>query len=118
MQRAHVVEKEEFMHAGLDCEIIKTDMGHWCGYVRQDPDSGPIRFIVEEGSDGAVLEPEVEVWGGITYGPDPDGWVGFDDAHDRSLVDHRDQNTTKSAVKEETQRLAEQIQKIELNRDG
>ncbi len=25
---------ERFTHDGLDCKIVKTDMGHWCGYVR------------------------------------------------------------------------------------
>jgi hypothetical protein len=107
---------EQFKHAGLDCKIINQELGHWCGYV-QIPDAlGPVRWTSDyDSKHDEVLEAEVEVWGGVTYGPDEDGWVGFDDAHSRSLVDQREQNSSKSAVKEETQRLAEQI--VELGSD-
>ena len=106
-------DKERFKHAGLNCEIIKTKMGHWCGYVQIPDDLGPVRWRADyDSKHDNILEPEVDVWGGITYGPNDEGWVGFDDAHARSLIEHRTQNSDRSAVKEETQRLAEQIQKL------
>ena len=90
-------------------------MGHWCGYVQIPSDLGPVRW--SSGYDSKhdeVVEADVDVWGGITYGPDDDRWVGFDDAHARSLIDHCEQNSDKSAVKQETQRLAEQIVQLEM----
>lgn len=106
-------DTERFKHGGLDCKVIRMNQGHWCGYVQIPDDLGPVRWTSDYDSKyDEILEAEVDVWGGITYGPDDDGWVGFDDAHARSLVDHREQNTDKSAVKEETQRLAEQVVKL------
>jgi len=107
-------DTERFSHAGLNCEIIQTDMGHWTGYVQTPDDLGPVRWRSDyDSKHDEVLDAEVDVWGSVTYGPDGDGWVGFDDGHARSLVDHREQNTDKSAVKQETQRLAEQIQSLQ-----
>jgi len=104
---------QEFKHAGLDCKVVKADMGHWCGYVRRPEDVEPVRWSADyDSKHDEILEAEVDVWGGITYGPDDDGWVGFDDAHARDLVDHRDHPSEKSAVEEETQHLAEQIQQL------
>jgi hypothetical protein len=57
------------------------------------------------------------VWGGITYGPDDDGWVGFDDAHSPSLGDHREFDMLKDTVKNETQRLADQIRSLRTETD-
>lgn len=103
-------QREDFEHAGLECKIIKTDMGHWCGYVRRPEAAEPVRWTSDyDSKHDVLLEAEVEVWGGITYGPDEDGWVGFDDAHSRSLVNHRPDDGPRQAVKVETQRLAEQI---------
>jgi hypothetical protein len=107
-------DTERFSHAGLSCRIVQMDMGHWCGYVQIPDDLGPVRWTSDyDSKHDEVLEAEVDIWGGITYGPDDDGWVGFDDAHARSLADHREQNSDKSAVKEETQRLAEQIAQLD-----
>jgi len=101
---------ERFTHDGLDCKIVKTDMGHWCGYVRRPETVEPVRWRSDyDSKHNEVIDAEVEVWGGVTYGPDEDGWVGFDDAHSRSLADHREFDTEEKAVKNETQRLAEQI---------
>lgn len=106
-------EIERFTHAALDCKIIKQDLGHWCGYVRRPPAVEPVRWQSDFGSKhDEVLKPEVMVWGGITYGPDDEGWVGFDDAHSRSLVDHREAETVKEVVKNETRSLAEQISNL------
>jgi len=107
---------DRFTHAGLSCKIIQTDMGHWCGYVKIPDDLGPVRWTADyDSKHGEVLEPEVDVWGGITYGPDDKGWIGFDDAHSRSLTDHLRYNSDKAAVRKETRRLAEQI--VLLNAD-
>lgn len=105
---------ERFSHAGLDCKIVHTDMGHWCGYVKIPDDLGPVRWTSDyDSKHDEILDSEVDVWGGITYGPDDEGWVGFDDAHAGSLVDNREQDSDKSAVKQETQRLAEQIVQLD-----
>jgi len=109
-EREDATLSNEFRHAGLDCKIVKTSLGHWCGYVRRPEEVEPIRWTSDyDSKHGTVLKAEIDVWGGVTYGPDEDGWVGFDDAHSRSLVDHREFGTSKSAVKNETQRLAEKI---------
>lgn len=107
------MSSEEFKHVGLDCKVVKTDMGHWCGYVRRPEDVEPVRWTSDyDSKHDEVIDAEVDVWGGVTYGPDDDGWVGFDDAHARDLVDHREQNSDKSAVKQEAQYFAEQIQQL------
>jgi hypothetical protein len=112
---------EQFSHADLDCRIVKKRMGHWCGYVQTPDDLGPVRWTSDyDSKHEEVLDAEVDVWGGITYGPTDDGWVGFDDAHSRSLVDHREFDTSKDAVKNETQYLADQIRSLhtETDQDG
>jgi len=109
---------ERWTHAELDCKIVKQDMGHWCGYVRRPEDVEPVRWQGDyDSKHDEILEAEVDVWGGITYGPDEDGWVGFDDAHARSLVDHREWDTSKDAVMNETEYLAEQIRSLRVGTD-
>lgn len=104
---------ERFTHDGLDCKIVQTDMGYWCGYVQIPDDLGPVRWTSDYDSkhDG-FLDAEVDVWGSITYGPNEDGWVGFHDAHSQSLANHREFDTPRAAVKNETQNLAEQIRSL------
>lgn len=103
-------DEEEFEHAGLECKVLRVALGHYCGYVRRQDNLAPVRWRSDyDSKHDEIIDAEVEVWGGITYGPDEDGWVGFDDAHARSLVDHRDQETDFEAVREETKQLAEQI---------
>jgi hypothetical protein len=104
---------ERFTHADLSCKIVRTDLGHWCGYVRRPEDVEPIRWTSDyDSKHDDTLDAEVDVWGGITYGPDEDGWVGFDDAHARAIVDHREADDERGAVRLETKRLAEQIQEL------
>jgi len=104
---------ERFEQAGLNCKIIRTDLGHWCGYVQIPDGLGPIRWTFDyDSKHNEVLDAEVDVWGGITYGPDGDGWVGFDDAHSRSLMDHKDGETDREAVRAETAKLADQIREL------
>lgn len=45
------------------------------GYVKL-PEGHPWRELELQMGEG-----EVDVHGGITYGPDPDGWCGFDTLH-------------------------------------
>jgi hypothetical protein len=109
---------ERFTHADLDCKIVHTDMGHWCGYVQIPDDLSPVRWTTEyDSKHDEILDAEVDVWGGITYGPDDDGWVGFDDAHSPSLGDHREFDMLKDTVKNETQRLADQIRSLRTETD-
>jgi len=109
---------ERFTHADLDCKIVQTSMGHWCGYVQIPNDLGPVRWTSDyDSKHDEVLDAEVDVWGGITYGPDDDGWVGFDDGHARSLAAHREFDTSEHAVKNETQYLAEQIRSLHTGTD-
>jgi len=108
---------ERFTHADLDCKIVQTSMGHWCGYV-QIPNVGPVRWTSDyDSKHDEVVDAEIDVWCGVTYGPDDDGWVGFDDAHSRSLVDHREFDTSRDAVKNETQHLADQIRSLHTDTD-
>lgn len=53
-----------FEHDGIDCAITREN-GHYHGYVRL-PGS-----LLPEALDG------LEVHGGLIYGPDDDGWIGF-----------------------------------------
>ncbi|WP_323192866.1 hypothetical protein [Halostella sp. PRR32] len=111
-------DTERFTHAELDCKIVKTDMGHWCGYVRRPEDVEPVRWTSDyDSKHDEILDAEVDVWDGITYGPDDEGWVGFDDGHAHSLVDHREFDTSKDAVKNETRHLAEQIRSLQTDTD-
>lgn len=113
VKTADDIPSEHFAHEGLDCKIVHTNMGHWCGYVRRPEAVEPVRWTSDFDSDyDELFEAEVDVWGGITYGPDEEGWVGFDDAHASRLVDEREFETSKDAVKNETKRLAEQIAEI------
>lgn len=47
----------------------------WCGYVRL-PEGHP--WLDYRGHGEAI---PADVHGGITYGPDGDGWIGFDTMH-------------------------------------
>jgi hypothetical protein len=99
----------EFEHAGLNCRLVYIKTGHWCGYVQRPDDVEPVRWMSDISEKGEVLDAEVDVWGGITYGPDDDGWVGFDDAHAQSIADIRGEDSDFEAVRDETKRLAEQV---------
>lgn len=106
---------ERFTHEGLQCKLLKHDIGHWCGYVKVPESVENVRWTSDyDLKHDEVLAPDVDVWGGITYGPDEDSWVGFDDARAMSVVDHHDAaDTPKEAVKLETKHLAGQIAKLQ-----
>lgn len=78
----------EFRHAGLDCLMVRTAMGAWCGYV------GVPKAHADFGKEYGALE-DIDVHGGLTYGRECQGvvchavdnddtarwWFGFDCAH-------------------------------------
>ena len=115
-------EVDRFEHAGLTCKVAKMDLGHWCGYVKRPESVEPVRWTSDyDSKHDELLASEVDVWGGVTYGPDDDGWVGFDDAHYVKLAEKRDADSEKAAVKAEAKRLAEQIAELdepEIATDG
>lgn len=54
--------------------VSRLGPGYYCGYVKTS--LAPAEMdAVHEGAGG------VSIHGGVTYGPDADGWVGFDVAH-------------------------------------
>jgi len=111
-------DEEEFEHAGLNCRITDA-AGHWCGYVQIPDNLGPVRWTPDyDSKHGEILDAEVDVHGDITYGPDDDGWVGFDDAHAASLVEFSEEETPKAAARAETKNLAEQIAELAEGNDA
>lgn len=65
---AQVVTK--FTHEALECIVLNMRDRHYCGYVRTPFDGHHEEF-----------QSAVNVHGGLTYGIDQDGWIGFDTAH-------------------------------------
>ncbi|MFC6953742.1 hypothetical protein [Halorubellus litoreus] len=70
-------------HEGLQTVVFRVRDSHYVGYVKA-PDA-LIEAYPAPADDGVYdvrsLESMVDVHGGLTYGPDEDGWVGFDCAH-------------------------------------
>lgn len=68
-------EIETGVHEGIEYEILQ---GPFCvnGYIRL-PENHPWRNI----DLGYANEETIEVHGGITYGMDKEGWIGFDTHH-------------------------------------
>lgn len=117
----HEPDRKEFKHAGLDCLLQRTPMGHWCGYVgvgREHPLHGA------SGSDRRT--DELEVHGGITYAracngvvchkpapgePDALWWFGFDCAHFGDLSPGWKTGVYRDIdyVEQQTRHLAEQL---------
>lgn len=61
---------------GCSFKVVQLDMGHFCGYVRTN--FGPAYSYEDIRGHMSSL---VDCHGGLTYGVDEDGWVGFDCAH-------------------------------------
>ena len=57
--------------AGLPGKVMKHYLGHYCGYVQ-------VEFVTNYME---LMDDGVRVHGGLTYGVDDAGWVGFDCAH-------------------------------------
>lgn len=62
--------KEVFMAFDLECAILRSPMRGFCCYVKVPADRLE-QLDVEE----------IPCPGGITYGPDVAGWIGFDTGH-------------------------------------
>lgn len=82
------------------------------GYVRL-PEHHPWRNADMQAGEGAAM-----VHGGVTYGPDIDGWIGFDTAHygdeislnfGQPLIIQDGHRWTETEVAEECKRLCEQV---------
>lgn len=67
-----VTTVDEWEENGNKCKLKKHPLGHYMGYVQV---ANPDTLAMEWGY------PKVSVHGGITYGPDDEGWIGFDTAH-------------------------------------
>lgn len=73
-------------HSGMECRTVEMSLprrgvskpAYYCGYVKTRFDASVPKA---DRPDAADLDDEVEVHGGITYGPDEEGWVGFDLCH-------------------------------------
>lgn len=66
----------EWQHAGLKCAIHVGPAGDYlCGYVQVPRDNPAF------GAPGDRVDGVVDAHGGLTYGPDRYGWIGFDTGH-------------------------------------
>lgn len=121
------VEKA-FIYDNRPCIVVQNpNIGHYCGYTKTELPSVNHSNISYNGEDNYIKL--IEVHGGITYGIDGEGWVGFDCAHaddvcwnNDSIVNgdiahkHRDGKTKDWRVEdvvEETKYLADQISALE-----
>lgn len=83
-------DKVQFIHADLDCLLVRNHSGGWCGYVGV-PEGHPWFKVNDK-----LIEPVPPVHGGLTYSafcggaichvPEPGRtdrvwWVGFDCMH-------------------------------------
>lgn len=111
---------QRFEHAGLECIVLEMKGRYYCGYVKTPFDG-----------DYREFKDSLDVYGGLTYGLDEDGWIGFDTArfHDLlcnangdplrndPLVDLLKKTDSSPAwspedVIEETKQLAEQVDEL------
>ena len=123
-ESGRAIEEWTWTHRGLRCRVVKLGRGHYCGYVRSMFDS---RWNYDDFQDWPAGL--IDIHGGLTYGVDEDGWIGFDCAHAYDFcvdedgepwgkISHfgsRDDNKvwTLEDVKEETERLADQVNTVQ-----
>jgi len=84
---------------GFNCWVTLTELGHRCGYVEVDEDNLTNEICSYD-------DVPVEIHGGMTWGGN--GKWGFDCAHCNDTADY----WTLERVKEETNKLSEQLSKI------
>jgi len=73
---------EHWEHRGIECALYLTRESHYCGYCRvPDEISEKVRFTSTLDKNDNFVEADVNVHGGVTYGPDADRWIGFDCNH-------------------------------------
>ena len=104
---------------GHKYKVLTTNESHFCGYVKTNfGDSWSYDDL--RGYMGELISPH----GGLTYGVDPNGWVGFDCAHagdvcilnGEVLSDHAISNTKEWEVEDveaECRKLARQVDVLE-----
>ena len=85
---------------------------HYCGYVRSS---------LAGGYDDPQFR-EIDVHGGLTYGVDEAGWLGFDAAHARDQPGWMGSDGERSVdvggyLTEQVESLAEQVAMIEIERE-
>lgn len=89
---------------GMDCAIVPGPSANLNGYVRLD-ENHPDR-------NRYCTEIPVRVHGGLTYGPDEGGWVGFDTARAGDAApkpNSAGRRWTVEDVRRETEQLAWQL---------
>lgn len=117
---------EEWTHLGYECKITQV-AGHYNGYVTAE-------FTKNLTDNELMSDLDVTVYGGITYGPNDEGTVGFDCCHPGAVCYDEDGNRldvayfgmplwpeatpygrkfTPEIVKDEVQSLAGQLDAIE-----
>lgn len=101
--------EKEWNHAGYRCLVIDTER-HRCGYVQaSDEEADEIEWTSSIVYDEFVPA-DVDAFGGVTYGPDGDGWVGFDNGHSYDVADKENNPDDElEAMIKETERFAESI---------
>jgi len=111
---------EEFVYDGRKCLVTQhPEIGHFCGYART-----PFQFHYEDTRFNTTSL--IEINGGLTYGVDDGGFIGFDCAHsweecyragelvtDPSLSSQDTKEWTVSGVKKEVKHLADQPTALE-----
>lgn len=83
MTRLEVGEERAWTHRTKRCKVVKNEVGHWCGYTQTSLRGFMDTDLYDHGGHEAVRI--LSVHGGLTYGPDDNGWVGFDCGHARDL---------------------------------
>ena len=94
--------EDEFIYQGLQCKVVLTEIGHRCGYVKLPKD----HFAFKMSYDDIA----VNIHGGLTFGPDKLGWIGFDCAH----CDDNPQEWTLLKTSNEVKNLAKQINELKI----
>lgn len=111
MTRMEVGEAREWTYRSKRCKVVKNDVGHWCGYTQTALRGFHDGDLYDHGGHEGVRI--LSVHGGMTYGPDDNGWVGFDCGHARDLcLDEDDEPWGKMYE------LDDDHQHIELKRRG
>jgi len=101
--------EKEWTHAGYRCAVLDMK-GHRCGYVNVPDEEKDEIAWTSSVIHGEFVPADVDAFGGITYGPDGDGWVGFDNAHSHDVrTKENNPNDELEAMVKETERLAESI---------
>lgn len=107
---------DRWTYEGRECEVVKHWLGHYCGYT--------VTAAPQE-IDGDL--DRLSVHGGITYGPDGNGVIGFDCSHagdvcvddDGEPISELDpfidrQTWRAEDVKQEVESLVDQLTTLEI----